>query len=109
MSVFTPSQCVDEERLVRYNKEEAYAKVVSACGELTWNLRGDPVHRTIILIYYRSFAHLCELDKITLEHSLIGSEGAKIIAYGLKISIKITSLDLRKQTPSDYNNRLTNR
>ncbi|MDR3714147.1 MAG: hypothetical protein P4L51_15115 [Puia sp.] len=95
------SQRVAEKLLAGYTGHKAYAGVKKAYEELVSNSSGDPVPRTVMLIYYyRSFAHPCGLGKIDLSFSSVDDKGATIIACGLKLSTKVTRLNLRKQTPA---------
>ncbi|MDR3543276.1 MAG: hypothetical protein P4L69_20290 [Desulfosporosinus sp.] len=95
------SQHLVERLLAEYTEHKAYADVKKAYEDLVSNSSGDPVPRTVMLIYYnRSFTHPCDLDTIDLDRSLVGDKGATILACGLKLSTKITELRLRKQAPA---------
>ncbi len=94
------SQRVAKKLLAEYTGHDGYARVKKAYEELVSNSKSDSVLRTVMLIYYRSFAHPCGLDEIYLDRSSIDDKGAEIIACGLKLSTKVTVLMLRKQTPT---------
>ncbi len=97
----TLSQHLAEKLLAEYTEHKAYAYVKKAYKDLVSNSEGDPVLRTVMLIYYyRSFAHPCGLGNIILSQSSVDDKGATIIACGLKLSTKVTRLNLRKQTPA---------
>ncbi len=90
-----------EKLLAEYKGHKAYAKVKKAYEDLVSNSSGDPVPRTVMLIYYyRSFTHPCGLDQINLGSSSVDDKGATIIACGLKLSAKVTYLRLCKETPA---------
>ncbi len=79
----------------------AYAEVKWTYKSLASSFSGDPVPRIVMLVsYYRSFAHSCDLEEIELWISLVGDKGATIIACGLKLSTKVIRLDLCKQIPT---------
>ncbi len=98
---FTLVQGVAERLLAEYTGHKVYVKVKKAYEDLVSNSSGDPVPRTVMLIYYyRSFAHPCGLGDTNLSDCSVGDKGATIIACGLKLSTNIVALDLRKQTPT---------
>ncbi len=95
------SQRLAERLLAEYTGYEAYARAKETYEKLVSNSKSDPVLRTVMLIYYyRSFAHPCGLDNVYLGICTVGDKGATIIACGLKLSTKVNTLDLRKQTPA---------
>ncbi|MDR3540529.1 MAG: hypothetical protein P4L69_06105 [Desulfosporosinus sp.] len=97
------SQRIAERLLAEYKGNLYCEHLEMIYEELVSNSKGDPVLRTVMLIYYyRSFAHSYpyDVDEIGLANGLVDDKGATIIACGLKLSTKVIKLRLCKQTPA---------